>query len=234
MTYSVAEIFDSLEGEGKRAGATATFIRLAGCNLRCGYCDTPHALEKNTGTTMTLNEILTRVNLAYRRVTLTGGEPLIAPGVDGLVNALLSRDIEVNIETNGSVDIEDFRSRVQPGPLFFTIDYKLPSSGECAKMLDKNYFSLQKNDVLKFVVGNKKDIQVMLHLVERMQGYIINAVIAKNDTTLAMPQIFIGVVYGAYDLPALADVIIKTPFLKDARLQLQFHKIIWGPDKQGV
>ncbi|MCL2203821.1 MAG: radical SAM protein [Defluviitaleaceae bacterium] len=234
-TFSVVEIFDSLEGEGKRAGATATFIRLAGCNLRCGYCDTAHALEAESGAHVTLEEILARVNPVYKRVTLTGGEPLLAPGAADLVKALLAQGCEVNIETNGSVDVADFRSRVGDSKsLFFSVDYKLPSSGESGKMLDANYFSLRGRDVLKFVVGGEGDLAAMFHLVERIQGHLINAIFAKKDAPPEMPQIFIGAVYGAYDLPALADVIVKTPILKDARLQLQLHKIIWGPDKQGV
>jgi 7-carboxy-7-deazaguanine synthase len=241
ITYSIVEIFDSVEGEGKRAGATATFIRHAGCNLRCSYCDTAHALQAEAGTTMTLEEILSLVNPAYKRVTLTGGEPLLAPGFDDLVKTLLNRGYEINVETNGSVDVTKLRKRVGESPnLFFTIDYKLPSSGESAKMLDENYFVLHKNDVLKFVVGSDEDVTAMIYLVERMQGNIINAIFAKKNKAPVMPkapempQIFIGTVYGAFDLPRLADVIIKTPILKDARLQLQFHKIIWGPDRQGV
>ncbi|MCL2605286.1 MAG: 4Fe-4S cluster-binding domain-containing protein [Defluviitaleaceae bacterium] len=240
-TYRVAEIFDSIEGEGKRAGATATFIRLAGCNLRCVYCDTAYALDENAGKPMTLDEILARVNPAYKRVTLTGGEPLIADGVDVLVKSLLAKGCEVNIETNGSINVSDFRKKMQNhNGLFFTVDYKLPSGGTCEKMLDENYFSLRGGDVLKFVVGSVEDIPAMLRMVERMQGHIINEILAKNKTALEMPQIFIGAVArtsgynSAFDLPALADVIIKNPILKDARLQLQFHKIIWGPDKQGV
>jgi 7-carboxy-7-deazaguanine synthase len=234
-TYNVVEFFDSIEGEGKRAGATATFIRLAGCNLRCGYCDTTHALETDAGIKMTLKEILSLINPTYKRVTLTGGEPLLAADVDILVKNLLAQKCEVNIETNGSIDVADFRARVGDSKsLFFTVDYKLPSSDVNDKMLDVNYFSLREDDVLKFVVGSPEDIPSMLHLIERMQGHIINAIIAKKETTMVMPQIFIGMVYGAFELPALADIIINTPILKEARLQLQFHKIIWGPNKQGV
>ncbi|MCL2190271.1 MAG: radical SAM protein [Defluviitaleaceae bacterium] len=240
--YNVVEMFDSLEGEGKRAGATATFIRLGGCNLRCTYCDTPQALEATAGEKMTLEQILSRVNTAFNRVTLTGGEPLLAEGADALVRELLSRGIEVNIETNGSVDIADFRQRVGDGAgLFFTIDYKLPSSGVCDKMLDGNYFALRGADVLKFVVGSESDVPAMLHLVERLQGRIINAVFTKNEAPIEMPQIFIGAVAAvqggsapAMDLPTLAALIVNTPILKDARMQLQFHKIIWGADAQGV
>ena len=79
--YKIVEIFDSIEGEGKRSGQLATFVRTAGCNLRCSYCDTLYALsEKNCEyTELTSDEIISRLNPLYRKVTLTGGEPLFHP-----------------------------------------------------------------------------------------------------------------------------------------------------------
>ena len=76
----IVEIFDSIDGEGKRTGQPCTFIRLAGCNLRCSYCDTLYALfgekEECVYEEMSVQEIMKRVNPLYKRVTLTGGEPL--------------------------------------------------------------------------------------------------------------------------------------------------------------
>ncbi|MCL2365333.1 MAG: radical SAM protein [Defluviitaleaceae bacterium] len=237
--FRVVEIFDSLEGEGKRAGATATFIRMAGCNMRCVYCDTAQALEFSAGVEMTLGEILAQVHPLYKRVTLTGGEPLLAQGVDELVQQLLARGVEVNIETNGSIDVAFFRARVMEsvvsgGRLFFTIDYKLPSSGENEQMLDENYFALYGDDVLKFVVGSADDVPAMVRLVAQMQ-----------NSGCVMPQIYIGAVatvggatarglHAGFSLDALAAVILREPTLRDARMQLQFHKIIWGADATGV
>lgn len=233
INFRVVELFDSLEGEGKRAGLPATFIRLAGCNLRCTYCDTAHALANDAGEEMTLEEILKRVNPFYNRVTLTGGEPLQAPRVGELVQALLAQKCEVNIETNGSVDVAGFCEAIggRNQQLFFTIDYKLPSSGECDKMLEANYYNLAAHDVLKFVVGAVSDISAMLDLLARM--------VAQSAV---MPQVFIGAVaakdggYEGISLPALADIILREPLLHthNARLQLQFHKIIWGHDVHGV
>jgi 7-carboxy-7-deazaguanine synthase len=172
-------------------------------------------------------------------VTLTGGEPLLAANADELVKKLLARGCEVNIETNGSVHVADFRGRVKSkqagyGKIFFTVDYKLPSSGVSDKMLDANYISLCGGDVLKFVIGSREDVAAMLQFVEHIEGNIVNAILTKKSAVPKMPQIYIGAVYGAFELPALADVITKNHTLKDARLQLQLHKVIWGPDKQGV
>ena len=107
--YKVNEIFSSIDGEGIRTGLSAVFIRLYGCNLNCSYCDTRYSCENREYTLMTLMDILEKV-LSYNipRVTLTGGEPLIQPGVKDLINSLLANDIEVNIETNGAVDLNDF------------------------------------------------------------------------------------------------------------------------------
>jgi 7-carboxy-7-deazaguanine synthase len=237
ITYRVVEIFDSLEGEGKRAGATATFIRLAGCNLRCTYCDTAQALAFDAGIEMTLGEILAKVNMNYKRVTLTGGEPLLADDVDKLVAELIKAGCEVNIETNGSVDITHFRTAIDNSALFFTIDYKLPASGMENNMFTPNYFLLKEHDVLKFVVSGAGDVSAMLGLLKQ-----IDEKVRLKQTE--MPQVYIGLALSPnmgydkktdrFNLETLAKIILHEPLLKNARMQLQFHKIIWGPDVQGV
>jgi len=219
-TYKIVEIFNSIEGEGKRAGATATFIRLAGCNLRCTYCDTTYSYGEKGGEyqTMTLDEIITLVNnRRFFRVTITGGEPLLAPGVNMLINHLLTEGCEVNIETNGSVDITSFISITDK--LFFTIDYKLPSSGVTDKMFLQNYDKLRPWDVLKFVVGSDADLKHMIDVIKKLKSN---------------PQIYIGAVYDSYPLQNIVTAMLDNPILKDTHLQLQFHKIIWNVDQRGV
>ena len=139
----VTEIFDSIDGEGIRTGQPCTFIRLAGCNLRCSYCDTLYSLfgedEPCEYTEMSTYEILKAVNPLYKRVTLTGGEPLFHKDAEKLVTALIDENIEVNIETNGAVDITEFSKKIpKSDKLFYTIDYKLPSSGMSDKMIWEN------------------------------------------------------------------------------------------------
>ncbi len=219
----VVEIFDSIDGEGKRAGIPASFIRLAGCNLRCTYCDTAYALygekEPCRYTEMTPEEIADKITLP--RVTLTGGEPLIHENAKTLIDLLLARGLEINIETNGAADISEFVTDNEN--LFFTIDYKLPSSGECEKMLWSNFLKLKSRDVVKFVIGTDNDFEKMREITARLKSELPQ-----------MPHIFAGAVFGEYDPARLVDKIIADDMLWDARVQLQMHKFIWDPDKRGV
>ena len=220
----IVEIFDSIDGEGIRAGQSATFIRLAGCNLRCTYCDTAYALFGEETpceyTEMTIDEIVSKVNTNYSRVTLTGGEPLVHKDCEQLIKRLTDMGCEVNIETNGAADIMNIPRNDK---LFFTIDYKLPSSGMADRMLWDNFLNLTPRDVIKFVVGRDEDIKLTIEIVKKLK-----------EVYPVMPHIFIGAVYGMYSNRELVDVILKEPVLSDARLQLQLHKIIWNPDERGV
>jgi 7-carboxy-7-deazaguanine synthase len=224
----IVEIFDSIDGEGIRTGQSATFIRLAGCNLRCSYCDTVYSLfgeeEPCEYTEMTIDEIVSKVNTIYKRVTLTGGEPLVHSDSAELVNRLLSLGCEVNIETNGAVDIVEFLNKIpRPEKLFFTIDYKLPTSGMTDRMIWNNFLNLRPRDVIKFVVGSDEDIQLTIAIVERLKNVYEE-----------MPHIFIGAVYGMFDAKKLVEIILKEPILADARFQIQLHKVIWNPEERGV
>lgn len=226
--FRVVEIFDSIDGEGLRMGQPVSFIRLAGCNLRCTYCDTPYSLFGEDVpceyTEMTAEEILSAMNKNYRRVTLTGGEPLISPGVNELVDLLSDNGFEVNIETNGAADIVKFLSAIKSRDnLFFTIDYKLPSSGMEDKMLYSNFTALLECDVIKYVVGSDEDAKTMVEFTKKL----------KTDLKV-MPHIFAGAVYGEFELEKLTGIILEEPVMKDARIQVQLHKIIWDPDKKGV
>lgn len=221
----VVEIFDSIDGEGIRTGMTATFIRLAGCNLRCTYCDTLYALfneaEKCKYTEMSVDEILEKVNPKFRRVTLTGGEPLIHKDVEKLLLKLSESGIETNIETNGAVDLSPFQGKYDN--LFFTVDYKLSSSGEEDKMIWENFLNLSENDVIKFVVGSKDDVTEMKEIMRKLNAHYKK-----------LPHIFAGAVYKSYDTEELVNDILSDDCLKDVRVQLQIHKIIWDPDRRGV
>ena len=140
----INEIFVSIDGEGIRTGYLTTFIRTFGCNLNCSYCDTQYACkidenEQDQFVVMTPEEILARVDeLGNYRVTLTGGEPLIQRDAPELVALLLEAGYEVNIETNGAVDLRPFEKKMVEvlsddeltNNLIYTLDYKCPSSGE--------------------------------------------------------------------------------------------------------
>ena len=224
----VVEIFDSIDGEGIRTGQPCSFIRLAGCNLRCTYCDTLYALfgedEECVYTEMSIDEIMSKVNPLYKRITLTGGEPIIHKDADKLTAQLLNAGYEVNIETNGAADISEFLKKMpENGKLFFTIDYKLPSSGMSDKMRWDNFLALRPCDVIKYVAGSEEDVKLMVEITKKL-----------TEHYKVMPHIFVGAVYGSYDLQRLTETVLKEPCLKDARIQVQLHKIIWDPNKKGV
>lgn len=224
----IVEIFDSIDGEGIRTGRLVSFVRTAGCNLRCSYCDTEYALfgekEQCEYTEMSVDDIIQKLNHKWKRVTVTGGEPLLADGIHLLVSKLLKQGFEVNIETNGAVDIRKFISKIDTTEgMFFTIDYKLPSSKMTNKMIWDNFLSLGHDDVIKFVIGSDEDFDETLRVIERIKG-------SYN----VMPHIYLGAVYGMYDAAVLIEKMMKSDLLKDAVFQTQLHKVVWAPDKRGV
>lgn len=224
----IVEIFDSIDGEGIRTGKLVSFVRTAGCNLRCSYCDTLYALfdekEACEYTEMSVDEVIAKLNHTWKRVTITGGEPLLAQEIHLLVSKLLKQGFEVNIETNGAVDIRKFISKIDTTEgLFFTIDYKLPSSKMTSKMVWENFVSLGRDDVIKFVVGSDEDFDETLRVIERIKG--------RYEV---MPHIYIGAVYGKYDAAVLIDKMMKSDLLKEAVFQTQLHKVVWDANKRGV
>ena len=125
----MVEKFVSINGEGVRAGQLAVFIRFAGCNLRCSFCDTMWANEENVDYELnSVKELCEYVEeTGVKNVTLTGGEPLLQKKVEELIGELTKMGLYVEIETNGSVDLKKYKN-INPPPVF-TVDYKLPGSG---------------------------------------------------------------------------------------------------------
>lgn len=228
IKFRVVELFDSIEGEGKRSGQPATFVRFAGCNLRCTYCDTTYALfnekEPCVFTLMSMQEILEKINPSYKRATLTGGEPLINAHITELINQMTDIGIEVNIETNGAVDLNKVLPELtSPKKVFFTIDYKSPSSGVEDKMIWRNYLILRPQDVIKFVVGSDKDVNKMISVIEKIK-----------DNYLILPHLYSGVVFGQYEPIRLVRNLLNKGMLKDVHYQVQLHKTVWTPETRGV
>lgn len=214
----VVEIFSSIDGEGIRAGELATFIRVAGCNLRCNYCDTKYALEKDTGIEMSVEEVLKKVEeFKVKNITITGGEPLIHEGIDKLIDILCEKGYKVNIETNGSMPIDKYL-----GKCLITMDYKCSSSLMENRMILENLEKLTENDVLKFVIRNQDFADVEKILTKyHIKSYI-----------------YISPVFNEIRLDNIVEFMKKCNYkgidMTKTRLQLQLHKIIWSPDAIGV
>lgn len=221
MEYKVAETFVSINGEGQRAGELAVFIRFAGCNLNCNYCDTAWANQKDTDyRIMTETDILNYIlSTGVWNVTLTGGEPLLQPGIKLLLDRLGSRpELRIEIETNGSVLIAPFING-EHRPVF-TLDYKLPGSGMEAGMRTENYAWLEREDTVKFVISDQKDLDRARQVMEEynLRGRC---------------GLYFSPVFGRIEPKALVEDMIEHK-LNQVHMQLQMHKFIWPPEQRGV
>lgn len=221
----VAEKFISINGEGTRAGELAVFIRFTGCNLTCSYCDTVWANEAGCPyEDMSPEDITAYIKTAgIANVTLTGGEPLLQKEMGSLLALLAESGCDehasprVEIETNGSVDIAPFCGKNRP---FFTLDYKLPSSGCEEKMLTGNFSYLQADDTVKLVCGSETDLQ---------RAY---EVIREHELT-GKCNIYLSPVFGRIDPAGMVEFMTEKK-MNGVRLQLQLHKHIWHPEARGV
>lgn len=221
-TLIVNEIFVSIDGEGKTAGMLTTFIRLAGCNLRCSWCDTAYALKPEQGKPMSVDEVADTVTT--HAVTLTGGEPLAQPAAAELVRVLMERGIAVNVETNGSRDTAPLLTLPHADThLLITLDWKLPASRMEGQMHRPSFAALREQDVLKFVVASDADLERAYAVLDELQPRSL---------------VYFSPVFGAIEPVALVDALRRRHEaghdVSRLRVQLQLHKIIWHPDERGV
>lgn len=215
MPLQVNEIFFSIQGESSHAGRPCAFIRLAGCNLRCSYCDTRYAYEE--GTAREIPDIERQVrSCGSRLVEVTGGEPLLQAETPELIRTLLEGRFTVLLETNGSQDIGVIDERCVR-----IVDVKCPSSGESGKNRLENLALVTPNDEVKFVIGDRGDY-------DWAKGIIAAHLSCRGG--LKPP--LISPVFGRIDPESLARWILEDHL--DVRLQIQLHKVIWGPERRGV
>lgn len=213
----VVEKFISIDGEGPTAGALSVFVRFAGCNLRCAWCDTSYAWDTTADVTeMSASDIADYIkSTGIGHVTITGGEPLLQPGLIGLLSRLA--DYQVHIETNGAIPVEQFRIGDN---IHFVIDYKLPDSGMEERMHLPNLASVRKTDAYKFVIASNRDLDKAVKIVRQYN---------LEEKT----QVYFSTVFGKME-PAVVVERMKSEKFNGVKLQLQLHKYIWNPQRKGV
>lgn len=219
--YKVVEKFISINGEGTLAGQLAVFIRFKGCNLQCDFCDTKWANKEDAPfVSMTEKEIYNYIKETnVKNVTLTGGEPLLQKNIKDLLLILANdNNLHIEIETNGSIALDDFIS-IKNRPSF-TMDYKLSCSKMEHFMNINNFKLLDKSDTVKFVVGSKSDLDRCRECINKY-----------NLTKIC--NVYISPVFEVIE-PAFIVDYMKEYCMNDVNFQIQIHKVIWNPNARGV
>jgi 7-carboxy-7-deazaguanine synthase len=211
---TVNEIFHSIQGESSYAGLPCVFVRLTACDLRCSWCDTAYAYSE--GRKREVDDVLAEV-AAYgcRLVEVTGGEPLLQPDVYPLMRHLLDAGHDVLLETAGHVSLD----RV-PAGVVRIMDVKCPASGESEKTDWDNLSRLGVRDEVKFVIADRRDYEFASDVVKR------------HDLASHVANVLFSPVYGQMSPADLAAWVLADSL--PVRLQLQVHKLIWGPNTRGV
>ncbi|MDO5707956.1 MAG: putative 7-carboxy-7-deazaguanine synthase QueE [Andreesenia angusta] len=219
--YKVVEKFISINGEGRKAGQITCFIRFQLCNLDCTYCDTKWANTMDSEYELMNEREITNwvISTGIKNVTITGGEPLLQKNIDILLKELINYGIEIEIETNGSVDISKIISLGEDN-LIITLDYKLPSSGMENQMNLDNYKYLRKVDVVKFVIGSYEDLLKTEHII-------------KKYDLVERTNVYLSPVFGEIEPKEIVEFILDRR-LNGVNIQLQMHKFIWDPEMRGV
>lgn len=208
-TVMLAEMFTSLQGESTYAGLPCFFVRLAGCNLRCRYCDTAAATA--TGREVAVSEVVAALRACnVGLVEITGGEPLLQAGFARLASELRSAARTVLVETNGSLDISAI-----PEGVVAIMDLKCPGSGAMAAMDFRNVARLRPYDETKFVIGDRNDFEWACAMVREH----------RLDTRCR--AVLFSPVAGVLDPATLGRWLLEAG--APARLQIQLHKLLGMP-----
>ncbi|HEY2346001.1 MAG TPA: 7-carboxy-7-deazaguanine synthase QueE [Xanthomonadaceae bacterium] len=206
----ITEIFHSLQGEARSVGWPTVFVRLTGCPLRCGYCDTAYAFHG--GEWREIGAILDEVaSHATRHVCVTGGEPLAQKRCIDLLRRLCDAGYDVSLETSGAIDIAAVDPRVAR-----VVDLKTPGSGEQARNRLENIPLLTTRDQVKFVVCDRADYDWAVAMLREHD-------LASRCEVLFSPS------YNQVQPRELAEWMLadRVP----ARFQLQLHKLLWGEEQ---
>ena len=210
----IHEIYASIQGESTFAGLPCTFVRTTGCNLRCSWCDTPQAFYG--GTRMTRADVLAQaLATGTELVELTGGEPLLQPGVFPLMTELCDAGRTVLVETSGEADVSRVDRRVHK-----IMDLKAPASGESARNRYSNLEHIGTGDELKFVLCDRTDYEWMRETIR------------SRDLPSRTPNLLASTVFGKLATKVLVGWVLEDKL--PVRVQLQMHKYVWAPEAQGV
>lgn len=205
----LTEIFVSVQGEARQIGWPTVFVRLTGCPLRCGYCDTAYAFYG--GEWWEIDAILAEVaRQGVRHVCVTGGEPLAQKRCVALLQRLCDTGYEVSLETSGAIDISPVDRRVSR-----VVDIKTPGSGEAARNLWSNLEQLTPHDQVKFVLCSREDYEWAVQVLRQHA-------LEQRCEVLFSPS------FGQLAPRELADWIVADRL--PVRFQLQLHKILWNDE----
>lgn len=205
----ITEIFYSLQGESSFVGLPTVFIRLTGCPLRCGYCDTAYAF--NGGEWMNISKIIEQIKqYNTTMICVTGGEPLAQRCCGELLTQLCDEGYRVSIETSGAMDISQVDTRV-----YRIMDIKTPGSGEESKNKYGNILHLTQKDEVKFVLCNRED-------------YVWSKALIGQYQLDQKAQVLFSPVHEGVSPRELADWIISDQL--NVRFQFQLHKFLWNDE----
>ncbi len=226
-TLKVNEVFYSVQGESTRAGLPCVFIRLTGCHLRCGYCDTEYAFHE--GKRKTIDEVITEaedLGGGCELYEVTGGEPLLQPNVHGLMKQLCDMGKTVLLETSGACDISPCDPRV-----IRIMDLKTPGSGEVERNHWPNIEHLTKQDEVKLVLCSREDYQWARGVIQehRLADRVAAVLVSAVHETPPGKELAGSTGLSLHDL---AQWILEDRL--PVRIQPQLHKLIWDPNDRGV
>lgn len=222
------EIYKSVQGESSFAGRACIFVRLAGCNLRCSWCDSEYTFKG--GYKLTEDEVVAEIEklAPVRLVEFTGGEPMLQEReLVPLISRLLASGFELMIETSGERPLANV-----PVEVHKIVDVKCPGSGEGGSFRMDNLSALTKRDEVKFVISDRADYEfarefVREHGLETKVGSVLfspaftktPSPIRTAENCLLDPRVLVEWM--------LADGL-------EVRLSLQIHKFVWEPAMKGV
>ncbi len=209
-SLKITEIFYSLQGEARTVGLPTVFVRLTGCPLRCGYCDSEYAFYG--GERLLLDEILARVaSYQPRYVCVTGGEPMAQRECVALLHKLCDAGYQVSLETSGAMPLDDVDPRVSR-----VMDLKTPGSGEVGRNRWENIPLLGAQDQVKFVICSREDYDWARFKVDEYQ------LVSRVGDVLFSPS------HGQVKPLTLAEWILADNL--PVRFQLQLHKLLWNDE----